>query len=328
MAQLVSRRVAARRGRPEPQGLGSILACMTPVGWLSVLAAVGIVVVDLRPLVESGVIGTAPWTSIARLLAGAVADAAMVLLPAALLIGFPGVWRRNRWLYRGAVLLAGAQVARALLDVVQAWILEALAPGSGGAVDPSTLQGLAFVMLALGILLASVAGAWSFSDGLSDAGARPSRVLLAVVAIGLVGEMVLAYWPLLTTSVDLAQVPGWLNLVGFSMWMALIALYGVLAVRLMAGPFLALVPRAAWVAGALGGLALVAEQILSALGVWLSSSPEQAGLVAQISLVVVVLRFAAWPLLMVAALLGLGRGTRRRHVRAPLVRLFIVNPTD
>jgi uncharacterized membrane protein len=328
MAQLVSRRIAVRRGRPEPQGLESIMASMTPVGWLSVLAAVGIVVVDLRPLVESGAIGVAPWTAIAGQLAGAFADAAMMLVPAALLIGFPGVWRRNRWLYRGAVLLAGAQFARVLLDVVQAWILEALAPGSGGSIDPSTLQGLAFALLSLAIGLASVTGAWSFSDGLSDAGARPPRVLLAVVAIGLVGAMLLVYRPLLTTGLDLSKVVGWLNLVGFSMSMVLIALYGVLAVRLMAGPFLALVPPAAWVAGALGGTALLAQRILSPLGVWLSSSPEQADLVAQISLVIVLLGYVGWPLLMVAAFLGLGRGTRRRHVRAPLVRLFIVNPTD
>jgi hypothetical protein len=328
MAHLVARRFAPRRGRPEPKGLDSILACMTPVGWLSVMAAVGIVVVDLRPLVESGVIGVAPWTSLAGQLASAFADAAMMLVPAALLIGYPRVWQQNRWLYRGAVMLAGAQFARVVLDVVQAWILEALSPGSGGAIDPGTLEGLAFAVLSLGIGLVSIAGAWSFSDGLGDAGARPPRLLLAAVAVGLVGGMLAVYWPFLISSLDLSQVVGWLNVVGFTMSMALIALYGVLSVRLVAGPFLGLVPRAAWIAGALGGAALLAQRILSPLGAWLSATPEQAGLVAQISMVVVVLGYVAWPLVMVAAFLGLGRGTRRRRVRAPLVRLYVVDPTD
>jgi hypothetical protein len=285
-------------------------------------------VADLRPLADSGVIGVAPWSSIAGQVAGAFSDAAMMLVPAALLVGFPGIGRRNPWLFRGAVLLAAAQFARLLLDVVQAWILETLSPGSGGGIDPTTLVGLALALLTLGIGLVSVTGAWSFSDGLSDAGARPPRVLLAGVAIGLVAAMLAVYWPLLTSGLDLTQVGGWLNLVGFSMSMVLIALYAMLAVRLMTGPFVGLVPSAAWVVGALGGLALLAQRILSPLGVWLSSSPEQAGLVAQISLAIVLLGYAAWPLLLVAALLGLGRGTRRRQVRAPLMRLFVVNPTD
>lgn len=328
MGHLNARRYAVRRGRPEPAGLDSILACMTPVGWLSVLAAIGIVVADLRPLLESGVIGVAPLTSIAGQLARAFADAAMMLVPAALLVGFPGVWRRNRWLYRGAVLLAGAQFARVVLDVVQVWVLEALSPGSGGGIDPATLQGIAFAVLSLGIGLASIAGAWSFSDGLGDAGARLPRLVLVAVPAGLVAGMLAVYWPFLTSNVDLSQVVGWLNVVGFTMSMLLIALYGVLSVRLIAGPFRRLVPRAAWVAGALGGLALLLQRILSPLGSWLSSSPEQAGLVAQISLAIGLLGYVAWPLIMAAALLGLGRGTRRRQVRAPLMRLYIVNPAD
>jgi hypothetical protein len=328
MAHLVHRQVAVRRGRPEPSGFDAILECMTPVGWLSVMAAVGIVVVDLRPLVESGAIGVAPWTSIAGQLAGALADAAMMLVPAALLIGFPGVWQRNRWLYRGAVMLAGAQFARVVLDVVQVWILEALSPGSGGAIDPSTIEGLAFAVLSLGIGLVSIAGAWSFADGLGDAGARPPRLLLVGVAAGLVAAMLVVYWPFLTTSIDLSKVVGWLNIVGFTMSMVLIALYGVLSVRLVAGPFLGLLPRGAWIAGALGGAALLVQRVLSPIGSWLSGTPEQAGLVAQISLVIVLLGYVAWPLIMVAALLGLGRGTRLRRVRAPLVRLYVVHPTD
>ena len=328
MAHLVHRQVAVRRGQPEPEGLDSILACMTPVGWLSVLAAVGIVVADLRPLVESGALGVAPWTSIAGQLAGALAAAALMLMPAALLIGFPGVWHRNRWLYRGAILLAGAQFARVLLDVLQTWILEALSPGSGGGIDPSTLEGLAFAVLSLSIGLVSIAGAWSFADGLSDAGARPPRLLLGLVAAGLVAAMLVVYWPYLTSSLDLSQVVGWLNFLGFALSMVLIALYGVLAVRLLAGPFLRLVPRGAWVAGALGGLALLAQRTLSPLVAWLFASPEQADLAAQVSTAIVLLGYVAWPLIMVAALLGLGRGTRRRRVRSPLMRLYVVSPTD
>jgi hypothetical protein len=328
MARLVHRRVAVRRGAPEPGGLDSILACMTPVGWLSVLAAVGIVVADLRPLIDSGVLGSVPLTSIAGELAGALADAALMLMPAALLVGYPGIGRRNRWLYRGAVMLAGAQFARLLLDVVQPWVLEALVPESGGVIDPTTLQGLAFALLSLGIGLVTIAGAWSFSDGLAEAGARPPRVLLGVAAAGLVGGMLLVYWPYLTSTLDLTTVVGWLNVAGLTMSMVLIALYGVLSLRLLSGPFMRLVPAGAWIAAALGGGALMAQRILSPIGAWLSTSPEQAAIVAQISAVIVLLGYVAWPLIMLAALLGLGRGVRRRRVRSPLVRLYVMNPTD
>jgi hypothetical protein len=140
--------------------------------------------------------------------------------------------------------------------------------------------------------------------------------------------MLLVFWPFLTTGLDLSRVVGWLNLVGFSMSMLLIALYGVLSIRLVWGPFLWLVPTVAWIAGALGGAALLLQRILSPIGSWLSSSPEQADIVAQISQAIGLLGYVAWPLIMLAALLGLGRGTRRRRVRSPLVRLFVVNPTD
>jgi len=130
------------------------------------------------------------------------------------------------------------------------------------------------------------------------------------------------------SGLDLTQVVGWLNLTGFTMSLALIALYVVVALRLIAGPFARLVPVSAWVLGALGGVALLAQRVLSPIGVWLRSLPDQAALVEQVSVAIQLLGYVAWPLLVVAALLGLGRGMRARRVRSPLRRLYVVDPTD
>lgn len=291
------------------------------MGWLFLGAAIVAFGAGIQPLLAPGVIGSAAWLNIGLQVLQAISNATVFALPAALMIGFPGVAKRNRWLLRGAVLLALAEVARPVLGIVQGFVVGALDPDQLQVQDPSTALGLAFALAGLAVGLISIAGAWAFSDGLEDAGGRVRRLVVPVLATLGIAVTVAVYWEAIKQGVDLATIGGWLNVVGLGLSLLLIGLWIEVGVRLVAGLVRGGVPRPAWMLGGIAGALLVAERFLSPLG----------GLVPGtqlVSLVVAVMGLLVWPVLLAGALLGLGRGTRRRRLGSPLRRLYVVHPSE
>ncbi len=189
-------------------------------------------------------------------------------------------------------------------------------------VNYETPLGLAFGVLAVGSGLLLIGGLWSLSDGLWDAGSRPPRaILLVVAAIGAGGTLV-AFLPFLGSNVDLSRTLGWLNLASIVLSLVTIALALVVATRLVAGLPARLVPRPAWALGAIAGVGVMVERFGTA--VLLGTGGEVEGL----NLVIGVASSAAWLILAVAFAAGLGRGAERRNGRRPLMHLYVRNPTD
>lgn len=320
MARVVSRRQLARP-RVDPRGLGGIVACLSPLGWLSAAAAAAWVVIGLEPLTSLGVLGQAAPTDIARSVVSTVGDAALVALPAGLELGFPRVRRVNPWLWRGFVLLAVATVASPLVRSAQGWISETLDPGMEQAFDPSTALGLAFVLLSLAPVLLTIGALWAASDGLGDAGARPRRPVLQVVVAAGLAITLLAYAPLLGPALDMTKAIGWANLASLLLSLLETALWFAVGVRLVSGGVQGLLPRAGWMLGLLAGLLVLV--LHAGVPVLVAIGTDSAGLPP----VLPIINSALGVLLLAAALAGLGRGTRRRTIRAPLMRLFVVRPT-
>ena len=264
MAHLVHRQPAVWT-RPEPRGVAGIVACLSPLGWLSLGAAVIAFGAGIQPLFGPGVIGSAPWLNIALQMFRAISDATLFALPAALMIGFPGVAKRNRWLLRGAVLLVLAELARPALSVVEGFVVDALDPGQVQIQDPSTALGLAFALAGLAAGLISIAGTWAFSDGLEDAGGRVRRFVVPTFAALGIAVVLAVYWQAIQQSVDLSTIGGWLNIVGLGLSLLLIGLWIEVGVRLVAGFVRGMVPRPAWVLGGIAGALLLIERFLSPL---------------------------------------------------------------
>lgn len=319
VASIVDRRLAP----PLPavaRGPGSALSSLTLIGWVSAVVAIGWLVNELRPLLEPGALDARQWEGIAGRVLTALGDAAVIGMPAALELGVPGARRRTPWLMRGLVLLALAQLARPAIAFVQD--LATLLDPSFELFDYETPLGLAFGVVTVATGLLSVGGAWALSDGLFDAGARPRRVLMGVVAVTGTAATVVAFVPYLGDALDLAVPLGWLNLASLAISAAVIALWLVVATRLMAGFAPRLAPRRAWFLAAAAGLCLVVSRFGSA------AQLLNGGLAPVVSEVLFVVGVTAWVLLFLAFATGLGRGRERRVGRPRRMRLYVLNPTD
>jgi len=320
LAHVVHRQRVTHR-RADPRGLDGIVACLSPVGWLSLALAVLWMVVGLQPLTSPGVLNQSELAAIAMRILSTAADAALVALPAGLELGYPRVRRRNPWLWRGVTLMAVAQLARPVIKLLQTWIVENLDPGTEQVFNTGTALGLGFLLVSLlpGLLL--IGALWALSDGLFDAGARPRRLVVPVMAVAGVVVTLLAYLPYLGEGLDLSTANGWTNLLGLSLSLLQIALWIAVGVRLVFGGAMGLLPRSAWLIGLLAGVLILLLRFGSPVTLSVSQDLGLGPIISGID-------SALGILLLSSVLEGLGRGTRRRRILAPALRLFVVNPTD
>jgi hypothetical protein len=299
---------------------------MTRVGWLFALLGIGWFAWDLRFLLDLGGPVQLSWAAVLQGILAAARGAAVVAMPAALEIGVPGARMRTRWLYRGLVLLSLEQLARPLLSLLQQLAFDSLGPE---ALQPSLDQpiSLALVLAALAVNLLALAGTWSLSDGLADAGARARRWLIAVVVAVAMALTLVAYLPgfgfFAEGSVfDLSSLALWANLLGLAVGLVEIALWVVVAVRLLAGVLgRRLRPREAWLYGGLAGLLILAVRIGYPL-VMLSGITNDG-----LTLALNAIAAGPWIFLFIAFTAGLGRGRERRAEPPRRLRLFVLNPT-
>ncbi|MEI7744396.1 MAG: hypothetical protein WCK58_11710, partial [Chloroflexota bacterium] len=180
---------------------------------------------------------------------------------------------------------------------------------------------LAIVMVSYAIGILSITGAWAFSDGLSDAGARLKRpILWLAAAIGPIA-MLIAYAPYFGQAIDLGQFVGWLNVIGLSLSLVLVARWSIVAARLVLATSDRLKPQRAWFIAWLAGVLLVVERIGSPVQIIVDPKGENLMLRTLVS----ASGSAVWIALFVAALIGLGRGTAKLRIKPPLMRLFVVH---
>ena len=120
---LTTAEARARRPLSAVQRLG-------PVGWVFTVLAVAWAVVELRPITEFSAFDSLDQDAL--LVVRTLGDAALLALPAGLLLGFPGARRRNPWLFRGAVLLALVQLTQPAMRALQDWLITQADPSLEG----------------------------------------------------------------------------------------------------------------------------------------------------------------------------------------------------
>ena len=301
MARVVQRRflapaeAKARRPVGPAQRLG-------PVGWVFAVLAVGWAVVALRPLTEFSAFDSVDKDAL--LIVQTLGDVAILALPAGLLLGFPGARRRNPWLFRGVVLIALVSLVQPALRALQTWVLDQVDLSAGGF--SPLYAATAMVSLAIGIV--SLAAVWAVSDGLFDAGARPRRLVLALVAAAAVVLELVFVVPLVVDNGLAIFRNGILDIASFAISVAFYAAWYVVAARLVVGFTLGLVPRRAWAVGAFAGALYIIGSLATTLQVW---AGQFWGALLNFGIALQVASSAVWVLLLVALALGLGRGTSR-----------------
>src|SRR3990172_6550122 len=196
MAAIEQRRVMSRAEARTRRPV-RFPATISPLGWVSAWVGVVRLAITLQPLLSPGALDAQRWSDDARFLIGALGEGAVMGLPAAVALGFPSARRRNRWLFRGAVLLALNPLAGMAVRWLQLRVAEIADPFVESVFDPATPLGLSLALLSLSTALIAIAGAWSLSDGLDEAGARPRRGGLpaaAVAGVAVVAAMSLPYF--------------------------------------------------------------------------------------------------------------------------------------
>ncbi|MEW6225369.1 MAG: hypothetical protein AB1627_12155 [Chloroflexota bacterium] len=287
-------------------------ATVSPVGWAFALLAMGQFVIRVQPLLAPGALDAPRWGDDARLLVDAVGEAAIIGLPAALALGFPAAPSRNRWLVRGVVLLALAPLASMAVSWFRERIIEIADPSALFAFDPSTPLGLGLAVLSLSTMLITIAGAWSLSDGLDEAGATLTRGVLVLAGSAGVAVVLAAYGGYVV-GIELELATFALSVVGLVLSAIVLALWFVIAARLAVGWVDGLAPRVAWVVGTVAGVLLVGRFVASAVIGLTGGFEGDDGRLVVLSLI----SPTAWILLFAAFALGLGRGWpfRRRGYR-------------
>ena len=287
----------ARRPLSAVQRLG-------PVGWTFAVLAAAWAVVELWPLTQFSAFDSLDQDAL--LVVRTLGDVALLALPAGLLLGFPGARRRNRWLFRGLVLLALVQLAQPAQRALQSWVLEREGPGLfEGAFSP-LYEATVLVSIAIGVV--SLAGVWALSDGLFDAGARPRRAVLVVLA-GAAVALELAFLVQVVADNGLGVFrDGLPSIASFAISIAIYAAWFVVGARLVAGFAAGLVPRRAWALGALAGGLLIVDSLVTSLQLWTGALGAMS---LSLGPVMVVTSSAVWVSLFLALALGLGRGTNR-----------------
>ena len=332
--------VHRRRIRPDapaakgPGGtIGPLLAPLTWIGWLSILAAVAYLVIKTWPLATAGG-GLRPDDFRPTAVLATIGTTALVLLPAALELGYPAVARRNRWLLAGVVVLAVSPLARPLGNVASDWIAGLLSPDPNlfgvdqPSVDPFYVSMAVSQLVGVVLAVVRLAGWVAVYRGLAAAGARPGRRLLvpsvlvvAAVSATLDGLAIAG----ITGSTDAGQVVVVASSVAaLAVNLVASAATAAVMVALLRGAAQRRVPLAAWRFGAAAALAwIIAFALELVLAVW---RPEQDGglFVALLTVAGLLNGFVTWALLVAACLAGLGRGTAERRGLGPRRSAFVV----
>ena len=316
MASVEHRRVLsaaeASAQRPKP-----ILARLPPIGWLFTAIAVGYFAWELRPLLEPGALDAMDLPDGAMFVARNLGDALTIALPAALLFGYPGVHRRNRWLWRAAVTMAVAYLAQYVLTMASGWILQNLYPFTSRLYDATVKPGVTALVAVvwslplIGFALVAVAW-WMLAKGLADAGARPSRVAVVAIAAVALGLSLLSITPLLLGDSAPVELDDQLRLgITIPVTLAIVAFSFVAALRLVIGWWSGLVPWMAWAIGAAWGVLTIGVPIIAMALQY--AGPR--GLPEWAWTAYALLTLAQGYLLFIAFALGLGRGPALRRRR-------------
>jgi hypothetical protein len=302
MATLEHRRVRSaadlRVGRARP-----VAQRLSPLGWVFAALAAVWVVVQLRVLLDPGALDPIDYENDLLLALRTLGDASLIALPAALSFGYPRVERRNLWLWWGAIVLAFTQLAQPFEGIVRDWAVQQIDPEAG--LGPTTAPGATLLLLQAVVTVVVIGGLWSLSAGLRDAGARPRRaVLVAVAAFG--AALPLLTLPLVADAIDSYRLAG-LAYVGTTVLGAVgSAMALIVGARLVLGAPAGLVPRRAWIVGAIAGVLVV----LAHVAAWITVP----GIAATLPIVAfAVLASGPWIALAGAFALGLGRGPRLRR---------------
>ena len=302
MARLKHRRVL-RKAEARARRPLRIAQRLGPTGWFFSVVAVVWAVVELWPLTQVGAFGS--LYDGALLVVRTLGDVAVVALPAALLLGSPNARRRNPWLFRGVVLLALVQLAQPAMRAAWSWVFDQVDLGAVGF-DPLWA---AQTMLAMAMSVVSLAAVWSVSDGLFDAGARPHRIVLVLIAGAAVALELMFIVPVVVANGLEIFTNGILDIVSIAIGTAGAAIWYIVVTRLMVGFAVGLVPRRAWALGALAGVLLIGETLAATVLTW---SGQASGVQPDLGPLLAAAASAVWVLLFLALALGLGGGTNRR----------------
>lgn len=269
---------------------------------LSLALGVVVAAIELWPIVTAWFIGATEWWSgVPDRLPLAARSGAMVMLPAAVAWGTPDRERRNRWLWTGALIVAGTQLLRYPVSVASRWLFTTLIDGGADFSDPL----LTLLSLGIGLLLAagSVLGIWALGEGLKDAGGRSEVAVVVALLVSIVFGLLLGIPSLMGgLRVDMELVA---SLVSLVVNLLLLFVAGLLAGRAVAGALNGARPAGAWRAGAIGAVALWVVPILSLVALLLSSFllVENGLAISYLGVV----SYVGWPLFAVSVALGMGR---------------------
>jgi hypothetical protein len=320
LATIVHRRPAATIAPAPAKGPGGSLRSLTRMGWLFAIAGIAWFLWNVRSLVGLGEPQQLSLATVAQTVLDALRGACLVALVVGLELGVPGARRVTPWLWRGAVLLGAEQLGRAAMGPIRQLAVDNnLTTGQVSLDEPVSI---AIVLLTFALAIVGIAGAWAFSDGLADAGGRAPRPVLLLAAV--VGVVITAWtYGLFSGSIsfDFGTILAWLNVVAFLLSFLDIALWMVIAVRLVAGAVRRRPPKEAWLYGALAGVLLLAIRLVFPL---LSAT----GIAQGMGVVLNAVAAAPWIFLFLAMSGGIGRGRERRDLRPTRMRLFVLHPTD
>jgi hypothetical protein len=306
MATIVHRRYTSRAAATvsaDPRAPDPRLNNLTWVGWASVVFAVATLIVELLPLSTVGALSDANRISAIVLVLRSVAASAAIALPAALELGLKDARGRVPWLYRGAVLLALAQVLLFALGEVSDRVVTDV-----DRADPSSPVLLAFSVGSLAAAILQVAGAWSVADGLADLGARPRRAFVlglpVIAAAATLGGYLGIVIPYLEAAIGAGNVQVTIvPLLRLAVGILLSAVIVALGVRLVDGGSRGLRPRRAWLTGWIAGAGLIGSVFATALLI----EPLQS-VFLPLAILSLLLEMLGWVLLVSALAAGLGRG--------------------
>lgn len=323
MAHLVHRQRMTRR-RVEPRGADALKASVSRWGLLALAGAIVYLALELQPVFAPGVLGQVEPIRIVLFILGRLGQAVLISLVLFVELGFPRARKVNRWLWRGALVMAIQPLGRTLLTHgLQA--LGGVAPDLAATLsDNSQIGGWAMWLLTTSLVLPTLSGGLSIGDGLAHAGARPHKGILLIAALA--GPV--ATWFLFAAQisqiVDLSQVIGWLNLVSLLGMMATASVWLMVAARLVMGPREGTNPEAAWFIGFVAGTLMLMDRFgNAAIAVF-----DPQGTNALLGTLIAGAGGIAPIILALAFALGMARGTRRRRFLPPLTRLYVVNPTS
>jgi hypothetical protein len=273
------------------------------VGRIFVALAAVVAVIELWPIVNAISIGATDWTDdLPQLLPQVFRAAAIVALPAAVAWGSPTRYRANRWLWKGALIVALVQVARYPADFARDAVITALL--DGGASFEDLVPTLVNVGVGFGLAILSVLGVWALGEGLKDAGGH-SRVAVAAAIVAALAMAIVLVVPSLMAGAVLSPFPDGLSLAINSLYVFAEAL---LAARGIAGALRGVRPAIAWRAGAIGASVVFVVPMLS-LAILLANSyllPSDSPIVTPL---LGVATYFGWPLLAIALGMGMGRLT-------------------